>query len=250
MIELRAIPGPTGRLLRGMLAERGLLTGRAQGVVNYGYSGRHTDLPILNERAGTFNKLKELQLLVQNGVNTVPFAANANDVTVPLMGRSLHHTRGSDIIVYRVHQPSRMYNVRHDYFTQLVPKAREYRVWAFRGTPIGTYEKVLSYPRKNGRHGRHVEVWNWRNGYAYEFRHPDNVEALLKDVGTAAVEALGLDFGASDIILGTDRDYYVLEVNTAPGVEGPRQGLTSLVNHIERWARGGFRRRRSDADSD
>jgi hypothetical protein len=34
-----------------------------------------------------------------------------------------------------------------------------------------------------------------------------------------------------------------LEVNSAPGVEGRRQGITSLVNHIEAWAKGGFRER-------
>jgi D-alanine-D-alanine ligase-like ATP-grasp enzyme len=36
-----------------------------------------------------------------------------------------------------------------------------------------------------------------------------------------AVNALGLDFGAVDIIYNGHEDkYYVLEVNTAPGMEG------------------------------
>jgi D-alanine-D-alanine ligase-like ATP-grasp enzyme len=35
-----------------------------------------------------------------------------------------------------------------------------------------------------------------------------------------AVAALGLDFGAVDIIEDKEGNFYVLEINTAPGLEG------------------------------
>ena len=45
----------------------------------------------------------------------------------------------------------------------------------------------------------------------------------------SAVDSLGLDFGAVDIIWNESEDqYYVLEVNTAPGVEG-----TTLQKYTE-----------------
>jgi hypothetical protein len=241
MIELVAIKGPTGRLLREMLQEKGLLTGRAQARVNYGYGG-HTTLPALNGRAGTINKLQELQLLAQNGVSVVPFSTNPASLRPPLFGRRIHHTRGTDIVLVQCGRPNPAKRVS-DFYTTVIPKKREFRVWAFRGVPIGTYEKTLTYPRQYGMKGRSRDVWNWRNGFAYGFVHQNEVPKPLKALGVSAVDALGLDFGAVDIIQGNDDRYYVLEVNSAPGVEGRRQGITSLVNHIEAWAKGGFKER-------
>ena len=238
MIELHAIAGPTGRLLREMLREKGLLTGAPRGRVNYGYGGRCA-LPTLNERAGTLNKLQELEALARAGVLTVPFSTNPLDLQAPLFGRKIHHTRGNDIVLVQCGRPNPARRVS-DFYTHVVPKRKEFRVWAFRGQPIGTYEKVLQYPTKNGRGGRSRDVWNWRNGYAYVFVHQREAARELKATGVAAIAALGLDFGAVDIIEGNDGRYYVLEVNTAPGVEGRRQGITSLVTHIEEWARAGF----------
>lgn len=241
MIQLRANPGSTGRLLKEMLTAKGLLTGEVKGAVNYGYGGP-TTLPCLNRKAGTFNKLQELEMLQAKGVATVPFSRSPMDLAAPVLGRMLHHTRGMDIRLYKV----RTVMPEHEYFTQLVPKQREFRVWAFRRKMIGVYEKILTYPNKLGRRGRLKEVWNWGNGYAYSFVHPEQVPANLKSISTAAVDALGLDFGAVDVILGADGKYYVLENNCAPGVEGPRQCLQSLVNHIDKWARSGFKKRNGE----
>lgn len=235
-IQLKAIKGPTGRELKAMLDERGLLRGRVQGIVHYGYGGAEEHLPTLNRWAGTFDKLQELTRLKDQGVRTVPFARRAGDLYGVVLGRKLHHTRGTDIKIGP--------GARGDYFTQLVDKDREFRVWAYRGKCLATYEKTLDYPARLGRRGRNREVWNWRNGYAYNFVDPAGVPDALKEMGAMAVDALSLDFGAVDIIYGKDRRYYVLEVNTAPGVEGRRQGLTSLVNCIERWVNNGFKERR------
>jgi hypothetical protein len=233
-IQLRAIKGPTGRLLHEMLDEKGLLRAPIQGVVNFGYGG-HNDLPTLNAEAGTKDKLQELMALKRGGIPTVPFSRQAADLQAPVFGRRLHHTRGNDIMVYNV-RPLLRGDHRSDYYTQLIPKRTEYRVWAFQGKCLATYEKILAYPGKNGRGGRSREVWNWWNGYAYQFIRPEDIEADVKELGVEAVKAVGLDFGAVDIILGTNGRLYALEVNSAPGTEGRRQGLTSLVNCIERWA--------------
>ena len=50
-----------------------------------------------------------------------------------------------------------------------------------------------------------------------------------KEKRNAAIKALGLDFGAVDIIYNEAEDqHYVLEVNTAPGLEG-----TTLQKYTE-----------------
>lgn len=242
MLQLRAIPGPTARLLQSMLRDKGLLKGQVEGIVNYGHFPAES-LPTLNARAGTVNKYEELVRMDKAGILTIPFSKDARDLDAPIFGRKLHHTRGRDIIHYRV-RPMLRGETSSDYFTQVVPKAKEYRVWAFRGKALATYEKELEYAERNGRRGRNPEVWNWANGYAYHFVHPDTAPSGATSLAVAAVDALGLDFGAVDLLWGKDRHFYALEVNTAPGTQGqPRQGISSLVNCIERWAKGGFPQR-------
>jgi len=42
----------------------------------------------------------------------------------------------------------------------------------------------------------------------------------LEEFSVGAVKALGLDYGAVDVVLGVNGRFYVLEVNTAVGMEG------------------------------
>lgn len=238
MLVLHAIKGPTGRLLAEMLKEKGLIGKPVKGVVNYGYA-ENLGLPTLNANAGHLNKYQELVTLDQDGVTTIPFSGSAADLQAPIFGRKFHHTRANDIFAYKA-KPLLRGDRLADYYTEVISKDKEYRVWVFRDKALATYEKVLKYADKYGRRGRNKEVWNWENGFAYQFVHPEESPAKLRKLAIKAVEALDLDFGAVDLIHGKDGHYYVLEVNTAPGVEERRQGITSLVNCIERWAKGGF----------
>jgi len=66
-------------------------------------------------------------------------------------------------------------------------------------------------------HDEHV--WNVNGGYIFArdgVRHPDGIDDLSVD----AIKALGLTYGAVDIIEDHDGKLYVLEVNTAFGLEG------------------------------
>jgi hypothetical protein len=52
---------------------------------------------------------------------------------------------------------------------------------------------------------------------------------------------VSLDFGAVDILHGKDGHFYVLEVNTAPEVEGEgRQVIQSLADKIAAWEKNGI----------
>ncbi len=58
----------------------------------------------------------------------------------------------------------------------------------------------------------------------------------LLNLGCHAVSALGLDFGAADIIQDKHGKLYVLEVNTAPGLTSD-DGVAVYANAFVAWDR-------------
>jgi hypothetical protein len=96
-------------------------------------------------------------------------------------------------------------------------KKREYRVHVAFGTVIDTQQKMK---RRDYDGDVDYAVRNHHTGWIYARGDVD--ESVTRDaLAIRAVEYLGLDFGAVDIIYNErDNQYLVLEVNTAPGLEG------------------------------
>lgn len=114
-------------------------------------------------------------------------------------------------------------------YTRYVKKSQEYRIHVHDG-------EVFFAQRKARDKGVEDEKVNWqvrnhRNGFIYASKDVE-VDDEAKKQAITACAALGLDFGAVDIILGSDGTYYVLEVNTAPGLAG-----TTLDKYVEQFRR-------------
>ena len=110
-------------------------------------------------------------------------------------------------------------------YVKYIKKKKEFRVHVFKGS-------VLFLQEKKKRKGELNERVNWQirnhsNGFI--FAHNDveiGKEGLDKAV--LACNTLGLDFGAVDVIWNErDNKYYVLEVNTAPGITGETLNIYS-----------------------
>jgi hypothetical protein len=244
MLELRIAKHCAlgGALLEGLLRERGLIGDPIKGVVCWG-SGYAGELPALNAACSKLNKLEQLRAHSFAGVTTVPLVEGGMQ-QLPILGRRLSHTGGRDIVVHNSYKAAfaAVDAGQADYLTVLVPSKTEYRVWSYRGRHLRTYEKVLKYEdlfRRSQR--RHRFGRSARNGYAFELRPGGVPEATALAHG--AVASLNLDFGAVDVLAGEDGKYYVLEVNTAPGVEGPRECITALAGKIAKWVELGMPRR-------
>lgn len=259
MIELRAVPGPTGRLLATLLRERDVevtltLPGQRPvdviaAVVSYGVPVSNGTVPVLNAAAGRLNKYEEMHRLHEKGILVPPHSLDGSGLTFPILGRKFKHSKARDIVP--ILQNDREFEWRKqgghcDYYVQYIPRQREYRVWGYRRRPLAVYEKVMRYPDRYGV-GRTAGIgWNWNHGFAFEFLR--NASEALKELGTQAIDALGLDFGAVDIIQDTNGRLFVLETNTAPGVQDVRQGISHLADKIARWVAGGFLRRNGDVN--
>jgi hypothetical protein len=113
-------------------------------------------------------------------------------------------------------------------YTKYIKKKLEYRVHVI-GNQTYTQRKL----RRRGAEGNH-QVRNTANGYVFSGQYvaPDDVLTQAK----AAVRSLGLDFGAVDVVWNEHQQAaYVLEVNTAPGIEGNTvsiysRALKELIN--------------------
>lgn len=108
--------------------------------------------------------------------------------------------------------------VRAPLYVQYVKKQKEFRVHVAFGSVIDVQEK-----RKRAdvdKESVNFQVRNHHSGWVY--CREDIVQPTgLADMAIKTVAQLGLDFGAVDLIWNEKRnEVYVLEVNTAPGLEG------------------------------
>lgn len=105
-------------------------------------------------------------------------------------------------------------------YTRYVKKKDEYRIHVGRKDG-GT--SIISVQRKARRAGFDNPNWKVRNlagGFVY-VRNEVSPPAGVLEAATKALEATGLDFGAVDAIYNEQQGRsYVLEINTAPGLEG------------------------------
>jgi hypothetical protein len=112
-------------------------------------------------------------------------------------------------------------------YTKGFNKTHEYRVHV-------AFGEVIDISKKKKRFGIGVNsfIKNSDNGWVYcrqEISTPDAVKQISID----AIAALGLDFGALDVLYKErDNEARVLEVNSAPGIEGTT--LQAYVNVFRR----------------
>lgn len=111
-------------------------------------------------------------------------------------------------------------------YTKYIPKKQEFRLHVFR-------DRVFFMQRKARNRDVPDEQVNWKvrnHGNGFIFAHQDvYVREDAQRHAIMAVGQLGLDFGAVDVIWNQKEDkYYIIEVNTACGLEG-----TTLDKYVE-----------------
>lgn len=97
-------------------------------------------------------------------------------------------------------------------YTRHFRAEHEYRVHV-----VGDATFVTKKRRRNG--APPALVRNHANGYVYCTNNVTPHQSVL-DAGVRAIKALGLTFGAVDLLCSRAGEARVLEVNTAPGLEG------------------------------
>jgi hypothetical protein len=235
----------TGQWLTELLREKGLdvqykVPGEA--LVCYGWGIENSEVPVLNEKSGVLNNLEQLKVLSKAGLNTPTFVtdirqADFERIKFPLLARSERHDGGGFDIqpVFQAEEIPWRVSAGASYFTEYIPRKTEYRVWVYRRRILAVYQKEMKHPEK------YIGIGcNEKDGFEHVFKEDyathKGIQQVL-EMSAKAVFALGLDFGGVDIIVSKTHSLpYILEVNSAPGANGPEAvGLSKLASSIARW---------------
>lgn len=114
-------------------------------------------------------------------------------------------------------------------FTQYVPKKLEWRIHVGFGKVFDIQRKAAKTTQSPEGFTPNWRVRNFSNGFIFERNSGAKPDEDVLCQAVKAVVNLGLDFGAADVIWNQKRgEAYVLEVNTAPGIEAST--IYSYVN--------------------
>ena len=205
-------------------------------ILNWGCS----DLPIA---VGLFPRVLNSPGEVGDVADKLRFFRNMSTVLVPpwtikiseasewiqsggkVVCRTLTRSHGGRGIVLATTQDEL---VKAPLYTLYIPKKDEYRFHIFRGEVIDVQQKLRSKEHK----APNWMIRNHDNGFIYARQNLEWPPAV-EEVSMAAMQHTLLDFGAVDVIWNAHRKRaYVLEINTAPGIEGST--LQAYVNRIKR----------------
>jgi glutathione synthase/RimK-type ligase-like ATP-grasp enzyme len=207
---------------------------KAKLVINWGASkiNRQIDAErVLNKPeavAAASNKLSSFKAFKVAELDTPEFTESKEEATKWLASGATVVARtiltghsGAGIIVADPENQDELPDAK--LYTKYIPKKEEYRVHVANGAPF-------YWQRKARKKDVPDDQVNWRvrnhaNGFVYQnldVREDVRAGALA----VRAVKALGLDFGAVDLVYNQKKDsWFVLEVNTACGLEGSSVGM-------------------------
>ena len=158
------------------------------------------------------------------------------DEDFPVLARtSLSAHSGVGIVVCE----SRSDIVDAPLYVKYINKKDEYRVHVGKYITANLEEAVMTVAIQQKKRRLDYENPNWKirnhaNGFIYAREGVDPPAGVL-DVCHDCLLRSGLDFGAVDVIWNeAQQKAYVLEINTAPGLEG--QTLDDYANYFKVWA--------------
>jgi len=198
-------------------------------VINYGNDYEDADL----NRNVIFDKLKVYNMLKESGIPEPRIWHKGEEIpddAFPLLARKKYHSQGRDIIYIanREQLENELEDFMYDFLVEYIHKTSEYRVHI-----LG--DKAFVSVKFNRDGDGDPIIRSHKNKWKQIEYNGEWKESLIQ-LATEAIKVMKYDFGAIDIIRKGHK-LYVLEINTAPGLE-PRK-LEIYANYFkeeeEKW---------------
>jgi len=163
------------------------------------------------------SNLDQLIMLRNNGISVPEFTVDLEEAKKwvkdghQVFGRDKKHEKGTDIVDQR---SSRWQ--QKDHWTKVVLKVKDYRVHIFDDQHIQQGLRVFD-PQAPRKRNDDLPICNTQTGYKYD--HNFEPPSAGVDLARRAVKTLGYLWGAVDVLEDKAGTCYVLEVNTAPGMD-------------------------------
>jgi glutathione synthase/RimK-type ligase-like ATP-grasp enzyme len=132
------------------------------------------------------------------------FSAVTN--AAPLLWRPTSHYAGQNMVVV---SSAAEVTQTGGYWSQIIAKEREFRVYVFFGRVVGVDEKIVE--------DRSQLAWNHSQGGRFEVLRWDSWPSAACWMSTRLAHAMNLHFGAFDLIRQGNH-HFMLEVNTSPAM--------------------------------
>jgi len=164
------------------------------------------------------NKRKSRKSLQENGVS-VPksyFSKEecllSDDLVYPLIGRPSYHTQGKNVEF--IENEKQLKDSVSTYYSEFIPKTKEYRVYIFGGKVLGVLEKVPKNKRDI--------AWNSHLGAVFYDLAAGDYDTNILTEAIKASQIIGQYFSGVDIMIYENRPY-ILELNSSLALSNPNR---------------------------
>lgn len=213
-------------------------------VINWGMSMVFHAFKVINNPYHTL-KLSNKYLFAQlDFPRSIPFMRRGDlipvhwDTLVLRHNLTGHSGGGIELVKRRDFTWEKYPNLR--LLSHYMPERTEWRVHIGRSWYKDTegctqcQDNILTIQRKLKKKGVEVsnEVRNHQNGWIYSHNQGAEASEAVREAALQAFNAYGVDFAALDVIETPDGGVYVLEANTAPGLEGST--INAYVEYLQR----------------
>ena len=184
-------------------------------LINYGSQRKDYNFTrVINKHesiSNASNKVKAFKIFKENNLRTLRFTTSIDEAKgfrFPVFCRQNYLMGGKGIKI--AFTPEEL--ILAHFYTEYINPIAEYRVNVFK-------DEVILWSKKEPKINANPYIRNNKHNYKFSKRFSE-CPPVLKDLCVNAVRVLGLDFGGVDVLFGEDNKYYLLEVNTAIGMDG------------------------------
>jgi hypothetical protein len=187
------------------------------------------------------DKLAQYKFFKEKGISALEFTTKGQEAVQWLneghtvFGRKLLNAScGKGIEVY---EPKDVAEIDPcPVYTKYKPKKREFRVHVFKDKVVTIVEKK----RKSDYQGdkKDAKIRNLEHGYVFaqQIELADSLRQRIEEVALRASKVCSSDFRGVDIAYNEKKDdVFVIEVNSAPGIEGSNvdKYVAAIVKHVK-----------------